>query len=501
MPRTQIAIATLLLVAACTADDAGTIEVALTGQAPSGTTYRLRHADLVIASPGVTRVLDTEDDPDRAAIHAELPPGAYTLGVSDGWYLERRAADGSHQRVTAVMTTPNPTSFVIQADTETRLTLRFLAGADDVALGNGDLAIDIGIDEVDAAVPDAGPGGLCAVAADCGAGLFCVDGVCCSSACAGGCEACDLPGAVGTCTAVAAGEDPDAECGAVSCAGHFAGFLGSLCFGRADVAADAAACDGAGACRSADEECALQTAPGPVVAACDADCQSPEPGTCLGTVPGRCANSAPGVQECGVGQCRRVEPRCVNGAPVACTPGAPVAEACNDLDDDCDGVTDDGAFSDGFEPNIACASATVLAAVGSEQTASYESMTIYGSGDEDYYAVTMNETDTSCGCAFPADIFDEDYFVTVELTVPPGGGSYEVCMRPGGSCAFESFECIEVAAGQSGRIERFFDGTCTPLSPVDAYDVRIRVRGDNAPAFECRPYTLRYTFDAGHCRT
>lgn len=74
-------------------------------------------------------------------------------------------------------------------------------------------------------------------------------------------------------------------------------------------------------------------------------------------------------------------------------------------------------------------------------------------------------------------------------------------MRPDASCAFEALECIEVAAGQSGVLQRWFDGTCGSPAPTDSYDVRIRVRGDDTPAFECRPYTLRYTFDAGHCRT
>ena len=31
-------------------------------------------------------------------------------------------------------------------------------------------------------------------------------------------------------------------------------------------------------------------------------------------------------------------------------------------------------------------------------------------------------------------------------------------------------------------------------------DLKVMVRGDNGPGFACRPYTLSYTFDAGHCR-
>jgi len=40
----------------------------------------------------------------------------------------------------------------------------------------------------------------------------CVDGVCCNTACENICEACNLTGTLGTCTAITAGEDPEDEC-------------------------------------------------------------------------------------------------------------------------------------------------------------------------------------------------------------------------------------------------------------------------------------------------
>jgi hypothetical protein len=83
---------------------------------------------------------------------------------------------------------------------------------------------------------DAGEVGLaagkgCATDGECGSG-FCVDQICCVTPCAGECHACNVPGSEGTCTPIAAGEDPADECAmepAATC-GHDG------------------TCDGAGAC-------------------------------------------------------------------------------------------------------------------------------------------------------------------------------------------------------------------------------------------------------------
>ncbi len=64
----------------------------------------------------------------------------------------------------------------------------------------------------------AAPGQACSVRDDCETGE-CVDGVCCGNQCEGPCEACDLPGHVGTCTPVPAFQDPDGDCEAGVCDG------------------------------------------------------------------------------------------------------------------------------------------------------------------------------------------------------------------------------------------------------------------------------------------
>ncbi|MDP2272149.1 MAG: MopE-related protein, partial [Archangium sp.] len=45
---------------------------------------------------------------------------------------------------------------------------------------------------------------------------------------------------------------------------------------------------------------------------------------------------------CGVGACQRSVDTCVDGGVANCTPGMPITELCNGIDDDCDGVLDNG---------------------------------------------------------------------------------------------------------------------------------------------------------------
>lgn len=345
-------------------------------------------------------------------------------------------------------------------------------------------------------VPDAGPGGFCTTTSQCAGGLSCVDNVCCTSACTGGCEACDLPGSEGTCTAVPAGQDPDNECGAVSCVGFFHSWLGDSCRRKADVPASQAACSGARSCRTQAQECGATTTAGPVTTTCDTTCQDPNLSTCTGTVAGACTNVNPGTQTCGQGACSRTVNQCQNGAPLTCTPGSPSTETCNDIDDNCDGTVDNGAFSDSYEPNPDCSTARALGGVGSDAGNSYSSMTVYAAGDWDYYAIPMTESDGSCGCG--SFSFDEDYQARVSLTVPASAGAYEICMNTD-SCSWPSGYCFTANPGETLTVSQYLDGACGP-GQTDRYTVYVRIRGTGTPGFECAPYGLSYYFDAGLCR-
>jgi len=139
------------------------------------------------------------------------------------------------------------------------------------------------------------PGSGCVAHEQCASGT-CVDGVCCTSDCTGTCRSCNLPGSEGTCTAIPNGQDPANECGAVSCAGYYWGWQANICWERADVSAQQASCDGAGACRSTATECGASGASGRgeyFVECYQIDCLRPNFATCHGTLEGTC-NYIPG---------------------------------------------------------------------------------------------------------------------------------------------------------------------------------------------------------------
>lgn len=337
-------------------------------------------------------------------------------------------------------------------------------------------------------------GGFCSTQPECATGLTCVDNVCCNSACNGGCERCDVSGSVGTCSPVANGQDPDQECGAVSCTAYYYGWEGDICYRKADASAAQASCNGAHACHTVAEECSAQSTRGALYLTCDSFCQDPTSNTCTGTTAGTCTNLNQGNETCGVGPCQTTVPRCVNGAPNTCVPnsGAATIETCNGIDDNCDGTIDNGSFSDAGEPNNDCTTYRSLPQVGSDQTGTQNTLTLYPSGDADYFRIPAVETDQTCGCGTFAT--DEDYQLKVTLTVPAGAGSYTFCTDA--ACGTVGNFCQTVNAGTSATWIYNLDGAC---NVNDSYSIYVRVAASSAPGFQCVPYTLSYFFDAGLC--
>jgi MYXO-CTERM domain-containing protein len=148
--------------------------------------------------------------------------------------------------------------------------------------------------------PLAQTGVACSIDAECTSG-HCIDGVCCNSDCTGQCEACDQAGHEGTCTAIAAGEDPSTK-GRPGCAN-----AGTRCGGI---------CDG-----TTTRTCAY---PGPGVVCRDADCQNG-----IATLVAFCdgSGSCPpeGQQNCPTGY------SCANGL---CSGGPAACSADSDCNND-----------------------------------------------------------------------------------------------------------------------------------------------------------------------
>lgn len=114
--------------------------------------------------------------------------------------------------------------------------------------------------ELGACLPRRDDGAACQTHAECVSGT-CVDGVCCDTACAGQCEACDVPERLGTCSAVRGephGERPPCGGAGSSCAGSCDGRNRAVCSypdgmpcGEARCEqgqAHASLCNGAGEC-------------------------------------------------------------------------------------------------------------------------------------------------------------------------------------------------------------------------------------------------------------
>ena len=192
--------------------------------------------------------------------------GSFDLTLADG--LEPDGdGDGIPDSIDDCPTVPDPSQSGCARD----------AAADrtDSAGGSGGAGGDSGSGETpdggEACTVDGGCakaiGALCGSSAEC-ASSFCVDGVCCSTACLGACRSCNQPSSNGTCAAYMPGTDPELECtGGNSCNGAGAcgpapgtgsKTTGQLCAGASQCASgfctDGVCCDSA--CTDACQTCA-----------------------------------------------------------------------------------------------------------------------------------------------------------------------------------------------------------------------------------------------------
>jgi Cellulose binding domain len=140
-------------------------------------------------------------------------------------------------------------------------------------------------------------GGTCAMGAEC-ASNSCVQGVCCDTPCATACMSCTIPGNVGTCSPIAAGQPPliasqcpasaastcmnDGTCdGSGDCRKHVAGTVCGAATCTASTYTAARQCNGMGTCAVATSsscgayQCDAATQSCKMACTADADCVAP----------------------------------------------------------------------------------------------------------------------------------------------------------------------------------------------------------------------------------
>ena len=205
----------------------------------------------------------------RRGVGLSVPSGDRIDGSGEGGAMVHRLGSACVRVLLAVAVSAS-LAVASHVPDDVRLTMEKGPGAGEVTLrwtgGNGTYSIfrSTSPDDVDApgngigtaegtSFVDSPPAGTffyevraasCASSEGCPTG-FCVDGVCCDSACVGTCRSCSIPGSAGTCTLFSTGTDPDSECGGYLCTGS--GGCTSSCFAPADCAVGFT-CDAGGQC-------------------------------------------------------------------------------------------------------------------------------------------------------------------------------------------------------------------------------------------------------------
>jgi uncharacterized membrane protein YgcG len=130
--------------------DVGTLQVALTASAPSGTTYHLANAVFEVTQfsvfPPVDLVVSGDDPTLRIDLAPSVFPFDYQIVLRDGWTLNEVNADGSEQPLGATLLT-NFISFTIKPARTTPITFQFKASEQVITTGNGTANVTVAVDD------------------------------------------------------------------------------------------------------------------------------------------------------------------------------------------------------------------------------------------------------------------------------------------------------------------------------------------------------------------